>query len=255
MNGLHTPVRVAYKVAIGTPDVVQSLPVRDVAEPLPPLVFERDGNLWRSDGIAQPPRQLTQFNADEQVRYPSVSPDGQRIAFVTTLRGAVPTTSTLYLMNRDGSGLRAVWAEPRCWMGQSAWLPDGQAVLISTNYPATQTAWGPSDYQIARADLATGAHQPILDNADSPAISPDGSTLLYVWMSADRAQLELRAAAVDGSNARTLLNGAAFSHLFAPRFSPDGTRIVFPVQKGRPPTRRATPPRALSRHHQNRTPR
>jgi Tol biopolymer transport system component len=135
-------------------------------------------------------------------------------------------------MNRDGSELRAAWREPRCWMGQIAWLPDGQSVLLSTNVPAVTTAWGPADYHITPVVRSTGAHQTLLDNADSPAISPDGGTLLYVWTSADRSQLELRAAAVDGSDAHTLLDGEKFEHLYAQRFSPDGSRIVFAATGG-----------------------
>lgn len=87
---------------------VQPLPVRDVSEPLPPLVFERDGRLWRSDGTTASPTQLTPFGAGEHARYPSVSPDGQRIAFVNTLLGTVPPTSTLYSLNAGGSGLRSM---------------------------------------------------------------------------------------------------------------------------------------------------
>src|SRR5688500_11584217 len=50
-------------------------------EPLPPLVFVRDGKLWRSDGDAAAPPQLTGVEAPASVSHPAVSPDGSRIAY------------------------------------------------------------------------------------------------------------------------------------------------------------------------------
>ena len=43
-------------------------PIPDASEPLPPLIFVRQGNLWRSDGSRPPPRQLTNNPPDSLLR-------------------------------------------------------------------------------------------------------------------------------------------------------------------------------------------
>src|SRR6185295_15871670 len=81
--------------------------------------------------------------------------------------------------------------------------------------------------QIVQVDLASGATHPLLNDALDPAISRDGKQLAYLKLSANGITMALALAAPDGSGTRTLIDGKDFQGLYAPRFSPDGTRIVF----------------------------
>jgi Tol biopolymer transport system component len=80
--------------------------------------------------------------------------------------------------------------------------------------------------QVVRLDLATGAQQPLLKDALDPAVSHDGKQLAYLQLSADGYTMSLEVAAPDGSGTRELIGGDAFQGFYAPRFSPDGKRIV-----------------------------
>src|SRR5262249_21584818 len=79
--------------------------------PLPPLIFARRGDIWRSDGSAADPVRLTHFKGgDIYAEHPTLSPDGTRVAFVLISPPPVTATlplprSDLYVMNADGGDL------------------------------------------------------------------------------------------------------------------------------------------------------
>jgi Tol biopolymer transport system component/mono/diheme cytochrome c family protein len=208
----------------------QPAPVPNATEPMPPLVFTRQGNVWRSDGSGEPPRQLTNLEAGAYAQYPSFSPDGRRVAFIAI--SPPPETSTLPLpssallvMNADGSDLRTIWKPAQGLLGLPTWAADGQAIFVAGNGLDAQSSSG-RQLQVLRVDLATGAQQPIVSDALDPALSRDGKQLAYLKLSADGYTMTLIVAAPDGSGARELIGGADFQGFYAPRFSPDGKRIV-----------------------------
>ncbi|MFL5803186.1 MAG: c-type cytochrome [Roseiflexaceae bacterium] len=224
------PVAGGPLAATAGPGQPQNLP--DASEPLPPLVFARQGNIWRSDGTAAPPRQLTSNAAETYAQDPIVSPNSTQIAFVAliqppaTAKLPIPT-SVLYVMNLDGSGLRPVWKPEQGLLGLPTWALDGRSLYVAAN-GVKAAADGSSErlLQVVRVDLASGAAQPLLNDALDPTISRDGKQLAYLQLNQDGFTMSLMLAAPDGSGARTLIDGKAFQGFYAPRFSPDGTRIV-----------------------------
>jgi Tol biopolymer transport system component len=86
----------------------------------------------------------------------------------------------------------------------------------------------------------------VLTNALDPAVYPDGTLLAYIWLSDDSSQMALKVAALDGSNARQVLDGSPFPDFFTPTFSPDGKQIVVAAVGG-PPTDAQGYPRTASR--------
>jgi TolB protein len=132
-------------------------------------------------------RQLTDngaYNAEA-----TVSPDGSRIIFTSTMDGDIE----LYSMNVDGTDLRRVTHRVG-YDGGAFFSPDGRRIVWRAAYP--QTAADTADY---------------LRLLGARLVRP--------------ARVELWVANADGSDARqiTRLGGANF----APFWHPDGRRIIF----------------------------
>lgn len=97
---------------------------------------------------------------------PTVSPDGNRMAFSTRRNARV----RLYVANTDGTGAREVSAsfEPE---GDAAWDRDGTSVIVASAGTATR---------LFRVALDTGAATPLAgEYSIDPAVSPDGSVIVY----------------------------------------------------------------------------
>jgi mono/diheme cytochrome c family protein len=212
-------------------------------EPLPPMVFVRQGNLWRSDGSGVPSKQLTTLESGSYAEYPTMSPDGTRIAFVATTQAPItettqlplPTPQTrLYLMRADGSDLRSLWEPERGTIRLTTWTPDGQALYVGfADLRSVPDAPVPDRlFQIVRVDVTTGARQLILNDAFDPTLARDGALLAYLHYDKTYATFRLYVAARDGSGDRELLGVGAFSDLATPRFSPDAKQIIFAAHAG-----------------------
>ena len=216
--------------------------IPEAREPLPPLVFVRGGNLWQSDGTQDPPRQLTRNPPEQFAQNPAISPDGSKIAFVALIQpkadAAVPVpTSALFVVNADGTNLRALWEPSEGLLATPTWTADGKALYVSANGVKSlgQNAAATRQLHVVRVDLASGALQPLLDDALDPSLSRDGKQLAFLKLSSDGYTMSLVAAAADGSAQRTLIDAKTFQGFYAPRFSPDGKQIIVAAIGG-PPT-------------------
>lgn len=219
---------------------------QSVLEPLPPLVFTRQGNLWRSDGSGAAPRQLTRLPSGSYAEHPSFSPDGERIAFVTTTQGPITETTTLplplptttlSLMNADGSNLQVLWKPERGALSSPAWAPDGQTVYVSL-YAVLSPLEAPVPdrlFQIVQVDPDSDARQVTMEDSYNLTFSRDGTKIAYLRWHKNLASFTLNVAAPDGSGEREVIGRSAFSDFVALRFSPDGRRIIF-ASTGGPPT-------------------
>jgi len=150
------------------------------------------------------------------------SPDGLRAAFVVWHQGG---QSTLYVANRDGTGL--VTASSLPGINESpAWSPDGTQIAFS-NGPLGSAA----DIWVVNAD----GSDPVNLTADqtgstkgtpawSPALADGRYRIAYALAQGGTSHLwSMRA---DGSDKRQLTSGeGVFDH--EPSWSPDGARIVF----------------------------
>jgi Tol biopolymer transport system component len=234
----NTPLAAAPTATSATADALPPLPTLpplapDVPEPLPPLVFSRQGQIWLSDGSDASPQQLTSFGEGIYAGQPAVSPDGQQVAFVALVASQVTDTlelpsSALFVMNRDGSELREVWAPKERILWLPAWTPDAQAIYLLANgsLSAATEEGGLRALQVVRFDLATGQEQPIVSGALDPALSRDGRQLAYLKFDDEGVVMHLEVAGPDGANPRRVIDGTPFLGFFAPRFTPDGTQIV-----------------------------
>jgi len=163
---------------------------------------------------------------------PSIHPSGKSIVFALTPQSDPKRGfgSDLYVVNIDGTGLRAVvqhesdnvfYASPRFDASGNVLYFHRRAAIIQSG------SFTGNDDAIERLDLRTGERKRIVKDGADPTISPDGKTLVYVHLKDGQVDALWRAD-IDGANARPLLQTKdSFWYLQAPRFSPTDCVVVF----------------------------
>jgi Tol biopolymer transport system component len=130
-------------------------------------------DIYEYDLVADEERRVT---SGRRALSPAVSPDGLRIAFVTTRDG----TSNLAVMDIDGSNYRELtpYASGE-QVYNPAWSPDGSRIVFDYSIKdGRDIAWVRADGTGREFLLAGG------DDTRSARFSPDGKTL---WFSSDRS--------------------------------------------------------------------
>ena len=147
---------------------------------------------------------------------PSYSPDGSKIVFESER----PNHDALYTMNADGSNERLL-VDTGSFDMRPFYSPDGSKIIYGT---------GAYIYLI-NAD-GTGLRRLAL--GDEPALSPDGSTIVFLKRS-EAAMFGLWLMNADGSNQRLLFDNVNGNALSYPVFSPDGSKIAFQMDTAETP--------------------
>jgi Tol biopolymer transport system component len=184
---------------------------------------EREGNaeiyVMRADGSEV--QQLTNHPADEVC--PAWSPDGQRIAFMSTRNdpdpdGCFPDCShDIYLMDADGGN--EVQLTDTTWNElHPSWSPDGRSISFASN------RGGNNDIFVMNVD--GGELYQLTDHPEDemrPSWSPDGERIAFNSMRDGNWHVYVMPAV--GGDARQLTLGESWN-LF-PDWSPDGKQIIF----------------------------
>lgn len=157
--------------------------------------------------------------------------DGARLVFSLTL-APHPTRgfgADVYSLAVDGTDLRPLLEHEAENVFYSAPTLTKDQVLYAHRRAARTVSGqlaGNSD-EIVRVELRTGARRVVVDNASDPALSPDGTYLVYVHMISG-APAGLWRVNADGSAARPFLQSTdRWWYVQTPRFSPDGSTIAF----------------------------
>ena len=109
-----------------------------------------------------------------------------------------------------------------------AWAPDAMSMLVT--YRDALTADGQyagSRTRLEMLELESGRRTVVVEHAAEPSWSRDGELIAYVRTEPEQGQQSLWTARPDGSGATPITQDGEFSILQSPRFSPDGTRLVF----------------------------
>ena len=196
---------------------------QDADTSTPRIAFHsnRDGNwnifVMNADGSDQ--TRLTDDLAADS--WPSWSPDGRRIAFISSRDDPDPndddTIWEIYVMNADGSGQTRLTNDSE-WHSLPRWSPDGQRIAFQS--------YRDENWEIYVMNADGSGRTRLTDESRSSSElnwSPDSQRIAL--RSTRDGNNEIYAMSADGS-AQTRLTDNAANDRF-PSWSPDGQRIAF----------------------------
>ncbi|HEY6061781.1 MAG TPA: Ig-like domain-containing protein [Gemmatimonadales bacterium] len=147
---------------------------------------------------------------------PAISPDGSRIAFVSTRDG----NPEIYVMDADGTNLTRVTSDPQA-DGRPVFTADGSGLVFQSLRSGKPQIWTAAlDGSGARALTTDSVNQ-------TPAVSPDGGTIAYA--SVRNKNYDIWLMSRDGTNQRAFTK-APQQNETEPRFLRDGS-LAFIVER------------------------
>ena len=166
-------------------------------------------------------RSVTQLTFDPgQEAFPSLSPDGERIAFRSEREGG-----GLFVMGATGESVRRLTD----FGYNPAWSSDGETIFFATHgvFDSPRVS---STSEIWAADVATGETTRIREaDAVEPSASPHGERIAY-WGITEGGQRDISTIRVDGSDLVSVTNDEAVD--VSPVWSPDGRYLYFSSNRG-----------------------
>jgi Tol biopolymer transport system component len=154
-------------------------------------------------------RNLTRDSPDVADIYPSVSPDGSRIAFLRRTASGLD----LLAMAADGAAKQLIARDVTAW--RPTWSPDGREIAFAACCESGRSF-------LYLADVEAGSRRSLAPSGSTTAWSPDGSRLAYVAPLV--GNLAVFVADRSGGSPRPVAGGVA-DHTIS--WSPDSTRIAF----------------------------
>ena len=158
--------------------------------------------------------------------FPSWSPDGKRIAFVSDRDG--PFNPEIYVMDADGGNQQRITNDPHDDRDPS-WSPDGKRIVFSARREGHFENKFAITNEIYVMDADGGNQQRITENRKNdwnPSWSPDGKRIAF---SSDRkgdlVNFEIYVMDADGGNQQRITENRVQD--WFPSWSPDGKRIAF----------------------------
>jgi len=147
---------------------------------------------------------------------PAWSPDGTRIAFVSTRDG----NADIFVMNRDGSGLVNLTRHP-AFDSAPAWSPDGRYIAFHSSRSGVFQIWVMDSDGTNPRNLSQGG-----EHDYSPEWSPDGREIaFYRSIAGEPSNYEIMVMNADGSHKRRLTFQPGWDYF--PMWTADGRQIVF----------------------------
>jgi eukaryotic-like serine/threonine-protein kinase len=165
------------------------------------------------DVVWGPPRQLTSARGWEGE--PTLSPDGTLVAYSSNASGK----AEIWVVDPEGGEPLRLTDSP-AENRTPAWFPDGRSIAFASDREGGSSVW-----KISRLG---GSPVLVLEDADHPAISPDGSLLAFTRHIPGGPHRVWVAPLADPSRARRLTGDEedGWEHR-DPAWTPDGTRLCY----------------------------
>jgi Tol biopolymer transport system component len=158
-------------------------------------------------------------NRDET---PSWSPDGTKIAFISTRDSGSQGEYDLFVMNADGTNPVNISNAASTLDRFPSWSPDSSKIYYSS------ARGGPEQVYAYDVGLSTEVKVTNFSStAYEPKISPDGMTVLYSGVGAGDTKVQLYTQNIDGTNVKKPYQLCSTSDSQWPSWSPDGKKILF----------------------------
>jgi TolB protein len=162
------------------------------------------------------PRQIT--SGEKRDRDPAISPDGKYLAFSSNRTGSF----NLFVMTLGESGVLQLTQGKKDDHSPS-WSPDGKSLLFNSKRT------GNGDLYETSRDGASGFLQ-LCDRPDSDeyaSYGPKGKGILFATAPKKLVRIRPDSSVVYAEEKGKANSAKVLAHGDEPRFSPDGTRIVF----------------------------
>jgi TolB protein len=147
----------------------------------------------------------------------------------------------VYVMGGDGTGVRLLVAHdaPGVRLETPVWAPDGKSIYVSRivlqmDYTILRDVLS----GVTRVSLEGGEQVTVVPEGSAPAISPDGNWVACTARGSEGVSLLI--GSTDGQRVERFVRPGGLDEAAAPRFSPDGRRLLFTAVS--PDGAPATPP-------------
>ncbi len=190
------------------------------------IAFVEGGDVWSVPSSGGTARLLADVGGTAS--RPLFSPDGKRLAYVSTRAGAIG----VYVITLDGGEVRRLTHDDAA-LTLEAWSPDSRAVYFSSNARNISSA-----ASVYRVSVEGGTPMPVLDeryvDERDAAPSPDGARIAFSrngfaqWWRRGHSHMDQSAIVVEDLAAHryeAVTNGEAKDRW--PMWSPDGRTLYF----------------------------
>jgi len=187
------------------------------------IAWPKDSDLWVYDLASKQQTRIVALPQGGAVTGVTWSPDGKRLIFAQFWRRPNERSSGADLMIANADGANAhPFAErdaPNTVLETPQWAASGRVY-----YTARRVSNGREVMSIVR-QTEGGQPEVVVENASSPAISPDESTLIYI-RSTRAGQTMFKKTLGESGDGCELISDQVFQYLSLPRISPDGKRVA-----------------------------
>ena len=154
--------------------------------------------------------------------YPAFSPDGKKIAYASNKTSDYFGLSSVYIYDLDSKKETEVDEKV---LSSVSWSPDGTKIYyskITYDNPHWSRVGDLYVYDLDKKEKTRLTHAL---RALNPSVSPDGKTIAFA--TEGDATMNVALVGSDGKNFRLLTNFKNGEQVFTPKWSPDGSGIVF----------------------------